>query len=152
MLWIATIWIPNRKKFENIYFIIDSSDINSVFSIQLQNKWRTIWDEKQIFQFLVKKNCIFDPKSQFSEISLKLDCNPQIHRFTEKETITWKAGAKNQNEDRHAHTRAIYTFFLLWPNLRVLILRYICWKGGERGNNESFRQHLWISLLISNID
>ena len=29
---------PIQKKFENMYLIIDSSDINSVFSIQLQNK------------------------------------------------------------------------------------------------------------------
>ena len=29
---------PIQKKFENMYFIIDSSDINSVFSIQLQNE------------------------------------------------------------------------------------------------------------------
>ena len=28
---------PIQKKYENLYLIIDSSDINSVFSIQLQN-------------------------------------------------------------------------------------------------------------------
>ena len=38
-----------------------------------------------------KKKRIFDQKSQFSEISPKLDCNPQIYtRFTEKETIMRK--------------------------------------------------------------
>ena len=74
-----------------MYLIIDSSGINSVFSIQLQNEWRTMWAEKQIFEFLVKKKQrIFDQKSQFSEISPKLDFNPAIHRFTEKETIMWK--------------------------------------------------------------
>ena len=30
---------------------------------------------------------IFDQKSLLSETSPKLDCNPEIHRFTEKETI-----------------------------------------------------------------
>ena len=30
-----------------MYLIIDSSDINSVFSIQLQNEWRKIWAEKK---------------------------------------------------------------------------------------------------------
>ena len=29
---------PIQKRFENMYLIIDSSDINSVFSIQLQNE------------------------------------------------------------------------------------------------------------------
>ena len=29
---------PIQKKFENMYLIIDSSDIDSVFSIQLQNE------------------------------------------------------------------------------------------------------------------
>ena len=28
----------NQKKFENMYLIIDSSDINSLFRIQLQNE------------------------------------------------------------------------------------------------------------------
>ena len=29
---------PIQKKFENMYLIVESSDINSVFSIQLQNE------------------------------------------------------------------------------------------------------------------
>ena len=73
-----------------MYLIINSSDIHSVFSIQLQNELRTIWAEKQIFEFLVKKKRIFDQKSQLSKISPKLDCNPQIHKFNEKETLMWK--------------------------------------------------------------
>ena len=58
---------------------------------------------------MVKKH-IFDQKSQFSENFPKLDCNPEVHRFTEKETILWKTDSLNQGLDRHAHTSAIYTF------------------------------------------
>ena len=42
---------------------------------------------KKLRIFGEKKKRIFDQKSQFSEISPILDCNPEIHRFTEKETI-----------------------------------------------------------------
>ena len=46
-----------------MYLIKDSSGINTVFSIQLQNESRTNWAEKQIFVFLVKKQQrIFDQK------------------------------------------------------------------------------------------
>ena len=76
---------PIQKKCENMYLIIDSSDINLVFRIQLQNEWRTIEPEKKSIFFYKKR--IFYQKSQFSAISPKLDCNPEIHRFTEKETI-----------------------------------------------------------------
>ena len=38
-----------------MYLIIDSSDINSDFSIQLQNEWRAIWAEKKKFDFFLVK-------------------------------------------------------------------------------------------------
>ena len=46
-------------------------------------------EPKKVFSnFLVKKKKrILDQKSQFSEISPKLDCNIEIYIFTEKETI-----------------------------------------------------------------
>ena len=51
-----------------MYLIIDSSDINSLFSIQLQNEWRTIWDEKHFSKFLVNKR-IFDQNHSFLKFS-----------------------------------------------------------------------------------
>ena len=73
---------PIQKKFDNMYLIIDSSDINSVsaFNCRMNEKQ---FEPKKI-EFLLKKK--IDQKSQFSEIFTKLDCNPEIHKFTEKET------------------------------------------------------------------
>ena len=92
-----------KKYFERIHFINYCSNLNLVFSAQLQNEWRTFWAEKQNFDFflLVKFNAFLTKRNK----------QKNNNNNNNKKKTTKKNNKKKTKQKKNTH------FWNVWKTL-----------------------------------